>query len=94
MNAWDKLPEPMPGPWAEDPRNPYLTNLRHPLIHAEYLRYKQERGFPLAYPISDGQRLAFDLRMVKRYGRQYLLPERVRFRYHEIAEWLQKKRDA
>lgn len=94
MNWWDKPPDPPPGLWAENPRNPYLTDLRHPIIRAEYIRYKAERGFPPSFPLSDGQRITFDLSMVEKYGEQYRPPERVRYRYHEIAKKVQKKRDA
>lgn len=90
MSWWDRPPDPPPGLWAEDPRNPYLTNLRHPVILMEYIRYKQERGFPLNFPISDGERLTFDMRMVEKYAGKHVPPERVRFRYHEIARRVKK----
>lgn len=52
--------------WATDQRNPYITNINHPIIRAEYAEYCRARGLRQDIPMSDDERLAFDVAMVQK----------------------------
>ena len=62
-------PESVPMLYTEDNRpGPYLTNLRNPVIAAEYVDYCQRNSIPVWSAPTDEQRHRFDLMMIGRYG--------------------------
>lgn len=78
--------------WATDQRNPYITNINHPIIRAEYAEYCRARGFRQDIPMSDDERLAFDVAMVQKFGVDRTMPERCRYLFCAVEEKYAKKR--
>ena len=77
--------------WATDPQNPYITNINHPIIRAEYAEYCRARGFRQDIPMSDDERLAFDVAMVQKFGVDRTMPERCRYLFCAVEEKYTKK---
>lgn len=43
-----------------DNPNGYLVNINHPLIQPLYYRFKEWKGIPRRFPLSDAERLEFE----------------------------------
>lgn len=73
MHAWDKpqkvvnINEPM----FKTNKYGYTANLANHIVAAEYILYKERQGLPQHYPISDGERLGFEVELTKRYPEEF-----------------------
>ena len=85
---------PYPSMWAPSPKNPYLTNFAHPVVQEEYKKFCEANGLSAAHPLSDAERMMFDVSLVDKYGIDSTMPEYVRFRYAEYTRFRQTKKEA
>ena len=70
--------EPLYGIWADDTAF-YLTDLRHPLMRQEWVRWQLSRGRRYDSPMPDRERRDFDRVMLAKYGEQCPPPPRTAF---------------
>ena len=95
---WRQEDKPREPPRVYNEKNPYgyCLNINHPEVYAAYEAYCREIGCPLIYPLTDAQRIEFEVRYIREQGdanQDHTMPEWVRFRYFEREEGLaaQKK---
>lgn len=48
----------------------YRINVNHPKVRNKYNRYKTWKGVPLSEPLSDEQRLEFEIYLLKKRQKQ------------------------
>ena len=53
-----------PGLYTQDNPYGYRLNLRHPLVQKLYYQYKERLGISRSTPLSDGERLDFEERVI------------------------------
>ncbi len=58
----------------------YLLNISHPILEEEYKRVHIELGVPARYPLSDTERVRWEIDMIRKYGRYKNMPIHVAHR--------------